>query len=223
MLGIGIGRHDLAGRARNLCNLRNNVSRQKPFAVVFKDNRVCLRNGVSDRREHMLDLVYRWPGKLFTIDANNLLMTRNDARFHNRAERLVFNRVGEIDFLFCQQFLKLLATAIVSQQADDRDVIYEFAQIACDVGSASGVERLSGDLHNRNRRLGGNAADFSPHEFIEHQIADDQYSLCWRTIQDRLESVRVHKSAEDAAEAAQWFDYGKENILDGVCARGWFC
>src|SRR5439155_945673 len=83
---------------RNVCNLRNHVSRQKPFAVVFKDNRVCLCNGVSDRRKHTLDLVCRWPGKLFAIDANDLLMTRNDARFHNCAKRLVFNRIGDIDF-----------------------------------------------------------------------------------------------------------------------------
>jgi hypothetical protein len=82
-----------------------------------------------------------------------LLVARDDPRFQNCPKRLVFNRVGDIDFLSRQQFLELLPTAVFSEQSDGRDVINKLAQVPRNVGSASRVERFFDHLYNRDRRL----------------------------------------------------------------------
>ena len=97
--GIGISRDDLAGRARVIGDLRNHLRRQKTFAIIFENDRVDLWNILLDRCHDLLKLLWRWPGKLFAIDTDNLLMTRDDPRLQNRAKRLVFNRIRDIDFL----------------------------------------------------------------------------------------------------------------------------
>src|SRR5439155_23105959 len=97
--GIRISSNDLAGGARILCDLRNHLRRQKPLSVIFKNDRVDVGNILLDCCHDLLKLLCRWPRKLFAIDADNLLVTRDDPRFQNCPKRLVFNRIGDIDFL----------------------------------------------------------------------------------------------------------------------------
>jgi hypothetical protein len=153
MTGVRISSNDLAGGARILCDLRNHLRRQKPLPVIFKNDRVDVRNILLNRCDDLLKLLCRWPGKLFPIDTDNLLVTRDDPCFQNCPKRLVFNRIGDIDFLSRQQFLELLPTAVLSEQSDRRDVIHKLAQVPRNVGSASRVERFFNHLYNRDRRF----------------------------------------------------------------------
>src|SRR6266478_1462334 len=150
---IRISSNDLAGGARILCDLRNHLRRQEPLSVIFKNDRVDVRNVLLDRCHDLLKLLRRWPGKLFAIDTNNLLVTRDNPRFQNCPKRLVLNRVGDVDFLSRQQFHELLPTAVFSEQSDGRDVIHKLAQVPRNVGSASRVERFFDHLYNRDRCL----------------------------------------------------------------------
>ncbi len=50
----------------------------------------------------------------------------------------------------------------------------KFPQIPRDVGRAAGIETFAGHFHHRHRRFRRNAADFSPDEFVQHEIADDE-------------------------------------------------
>src|SRR6266699_3541336 len=81
---------------------------------------------------------------------------------------------------------EVLATAVSAKQTYHRNVIDELAQIAGNVGSPSRIKGFAGHLHNRHRCLRRNAADFSPNEFIQHQIADYHDSFGRRAVEDAL-------------------------------------
>src|SRR5437773_95299 len=67
--------------------------------LLLKKHHAVFPQRDADRRKLGLGLVGRWRGRLFAVVANDLLMTRNDARVDSCARRIVFNRIGEVDFL----------------------------------------------------------------------------------------------------------------------------
>jgi hypothetical protein len=88
----------------------------------------------------------------------------------------------------------LPATAIFAQHSNYGHMIDKFAQVAGNVRRASRVERFSSHLYDWDRRLGRDAADLSPDEFVEHQIADDCDSPRSRALENVLKSVQVHSN-----------------------------
>ncbi len=70
--------------------------------------------------------------------------------------------------------MKLSPTAIRPDQPDHADPSDKLPQIARDVGSATRVKTLAGDLHHGNRSFRRNAAHFPPDELVEHQVANDE-------------------------------------------------
>ena len=65
--------------------------------------------------------------------------------------------------------------------ADDRKQAHVGAQrgrVARDVRRPAGAFFDTVYLHDRHRRLGGNAGDFAEPVAVEHDIADDEYTRC---------------------------------------------
>src|SRR5262249_47017575 len=90
------------------------------------------------------------------------------------------------------EFLKLPATTVITEHSDYRHLIDEFPQVPRNVGRASGVERFSSHLHDRDGCLRRNAADLSPDKFVKHQIADDGDSPRNRALKDLLKPTEIH-------------------------------
>lgn len=101
-------------------------------------------------------------------------------------------------------------------------MIHKFAEIARDVGSASRIKRLASHFYNRHGSLGRDAADFSPNEFVQHQIANHNDSLGRCAIENPLKPVEIHTKARwDAARATNWFDSNELNCFgDDLCTAG---
>ena len=88
-------------------------SRQKPFPVIFKNDRVDVGNVLLDRCHDLPKLLRRWPVNVFAIDTDNLLVTRDYPAFSRLSGNDSSSTALEIS-IFClsQQFPELLATAI---------------------------------------------------------------------------------------------------------------
>ena len=134
----------------------------------------------------------RWGDDLFAIDTNHLLMQGDDARFDCRAKALILDRAGRVDVLLRQKFPELSAAAIFAEHSDYRNVIDKFAQIASNVGRASGIEGFARHLHDWDRCLRRDAADFSPDKFVQHQIADDGDLSRRRAVENLPQAVQIH-------------------------------
>src|SRR5437867_1658286 len=140
MPGIGISRDDLSSHTRVTRNFRNQLIGQEAFAIIFEDDRVRLRDILSNCGYDFCNLCRRWVDKLLAIDTNDLLMTRDDAGLYNGAKRLTLDRIGDVDFFLGQYFPELLATAIFSQRANYGDVINQLTQIARNIGGTSWIK-----------------------------------------------------------------------------------
>ncbi len=86
----------------------------------------------------------------------------------------VLDCVRGVDFLFGQKLAQLPPAAIRPDQANDRDIVNEFAQIARHIRRAAGIKTLARHLDHRHRRFGRNAADFAPDKLVQHEVADDE-------------------------------------------------
>src|ERR1700730_443960 len=123
-------------------------------------------------------------------------MTSDDACFDGGAKRLVFDRVRHVDLLFGLKFTKLLTAAVGTDHSDDRNAIDELAEIARDVGGAAWIKRFARDFDNRHGRLRRDAADFSPNEFVEHQVTNYQYALGRGAVENLVEAGEIHKKSD---------------------------
>ena len=77
----------------------------------------------------------------------------------------------------------------------------KLAQIAGDVGGATGIKRFAGDFYHRHGRLGRNATNLAPNELVQHQVADDEQALFAGPLEDLLESFWIHKSESGCRRA----------------------
>ena len=111
-------------------------------------------------------------------------MAGNDPGFHNCRKFLVLDRVGDVDLSLSQEFAELLPAPIFADQTGDRNLVQELAQIARDIGRATGKETFAGHFDDRHWRLRRNSADLAPDKFVQHQVADDQDALGRRAIQN---------------------------------------
>jgi hypothetical protein len=131
---------------------------------------------------------------LLAIDPHDLLMARDDARFHDGAKtRVLQNEVG-FDFLRAQKIEQLPPAGIGSDRSDDRDGIDKFAQVARNVRRAARIKRLAGHLHHGHGRFGRDAADFAPDEFVEHQVAGDGDAFAPGAGQNFPEAIEFHEA-----------------------------
>src|ERR1051325_3560745 len=119
-------------------------------------------------------------------------MQRDDSGLDDRAKTFVFERTGRVDVLRCQQFPELLPTTVFTEHSDYGHVIDKFAQVPGDVGRPSRVKRFSRHFHHGDGSLRRNAADFAPHKFIEHQVADNRNSPRSCALEDLLQPVQPH-------------------------------
>src|SRR2546423_7409306 len=127
--------------------------------------------------QHELNLLCRRSNDLFPIHTNDLLMKSDDAGFDNSRTVARPRTSRGIDVLFREQLAQLFAAPVAPDQADDGDVLGEFAQIARDVSGAAGVKGFPRNLHYRYRSLRRDAAYFSPDEFVQHQVPDNEQML----------------------------------------------
>ena len=120
-------------------------------------------------------------------------MSRDNPRFHNRPEiRILEHEIG-LDFLRAEEIEKSPAAVIGADRADDRDAVDKLSQIARDVGRAAGIKSFAGHLDHRHRRLGRDATDLAPDEFVEHQVAGHGDAFSGGPGQDFPETFELHK------------------------------
>ncbi len=112
----------------------------------------------------------------------------------------VFDHGGSVDPVRFQELAQLLPAAIRPQQTDDRRSRDELAEVARHVGRAAGVKTLARHFHHRHRRLGRNAADFSPDELVQHQIAEDENAFGAGGGQDFSQARRAHTRTAGAGK-----------------------
>src|SRR5262249_55059022 len=103
-------------------NLRHQLARQEPFAVVFENDRVEAGKIFANRCDDFCNLPRRRCSKFLAIDTDHLLMARDDTGFHDGVKRLLFNGVGAVDMLTCQQFPELLGTWIFADETHPEGV-----------------------------------------------------------------------------------------------------
>src|SRR5213082_129243 len=72
----------------------------------------------------------------------------------------------------------------------------KLADITSDIGGAARIKRFAGYFDNRHWRLRRDAADFSPNEFVEHQIADHQNAFGRRAAKNVLEAGEIHEKSD---------------------------
>ncbi len=171
---VRISRNDLSRAGRVVTNLPDQIGREQPFAVIFKNNGVSLGQTTADLSGDLGDLSRGRGAHLLPIHPNNLLVARDNPRFHDRPKLGVLDRIRGIDSLLGQKLAQLPAAAIRPDQANDRSVLNEFSKIARHIRRAAGVKALARDLDHRHGRLGRNPADFAPDKLVQHEISDDQ-------------------------------------------------
>src|SRR5712691_3986728 len=97
MTRIRIDRHDFSGRLGIETNLPNEFWAQKSFTIVFKNDRVDLRQRLSHTFGDSADLLRRRRADLFAIDAHDLLMSGDDASFNDGPEVAPFYNTVRVD------------------------------------------------------------------------------------------------------------------------------
>src|SRR5262249_5926387 len=123
-------------------------------------------------------------GDLFTVDPHYLLMARNDSRFDDGRKFLVLDRIRNVDLPFGQKVAQLLPAPIFAGPPDNRNRVEKPTQVTSDVGSAAGKKTFPGNVHDRHRSFGRNAADLAPDKFVQYQVADNQNVLGRRALED---------------------------------------
>src|SRR4029434_3982806 len=105
------------------------------------------------------------------------LVSCDNPCFYNRPEIRVLEHEFSLDFVRAQEIEKSPAAVVGADRADDRDAVNELSQIARDIGRAARIKAVAGHLDHRHRRLGRDAADLAPDEFVEHQVAGNGDAL----------------------------------------------
>jgi hypothetical protein len=84
------------------------------------------------------------------------------------------------------------AAVVGADRADDRDAVNELSQIARHIGRAARIKGLAGHLDHRHGRLGRDAADLAPDEFVEHQVAGYGDALTGGPGEDFPQTFELH-------------------------------
>ncbi len=158
------------------------------------------------------------PADFFAIDPHDLLVPRDNPRFHDRPEIRVLEHEVGLDFLRAQQIEKSPPAGVGADRADDRDAVNELAQVARDIGRAARIKGFAGHLDHRHGRFGRDAADFAPDEFVEHQVAGYGDALAGGAGEDFPETFEFHE--EECAQnnplampPPKWFAPIRENWI----------
>jgi hypothetical protein len=118
---------------------------------------------------------------------------RDNPRFYNRPEIRVLEHEFGLDFVRAQEIEKSPAAVVGADRADDRDAVNKLSQIARDIGRAARIKGFAGHLDHRHGRLGRDAADLAPDEFVEHQVAGYGDALTGGPGEDFPETFELHK------------------------------
>ncbi len=95
--GSAVAIFPAALRSREICLTRSAL--EKPLAVVLENEGVEFRQDFAQAGHDLGDLRIRRIANLFPIDADDLLMAGDDARFHDGAEIGIGHDEAGVDFL----------------------------------------------------------------------------------------------------------------------------
>ena len=206
MVGVGIRSDDFAGGVGVPRNLRDEVGSQKSFAVIFENNGVDLGQHGAHGGGDRFNLLRGKADDAFPVDPDDLLLPGDDARFDDGLEPGVLDCDGGVDLFAGQQFAQMFALGVLAEEADDRDALDEFPEIAGDVGGPARIGGFAGDFDHRDRGFRRDAAYLAPNELVEHEIADNEETLAGRPFEDCIKSRRRHKMAGSVgAEGVKMF------------------
>src|SRR5581483_3036246 len=79
-----------------------------------------------------------------------------------------------------------------ADETHHRHVRREFAQISRDVCRAAGIVSFAIDFHDWHRRFRRNAANATPDEFVQNQIADHEDALRFESGKQLLKTSEIH-------------------------------
>ena len=117
--GFGSPETILPARCAFVADLADQLRAEQTFAVIFENNRVDLRQAATDAIDDARDLRRGRGADLLPVHANDLLVARDNPRFHDGLEIGVLDCVRGIDFLLGQQVAQLPPTAVRPDQAND--------------------------------------------------------------------------------------------------------
>ena len=134
-------------------------------------------------REFRFDFGQQTPGQSrvqavarFAVNADDLLLVRDDAGFDAGMPRGVGEQSAAADVLSAEKFFQMPAVFIMANRAEKFRGHVERGQIARDVGRAAGHEAFALEIHDRHRRFRRNARHAAPDEMVKHHVADDQHA-----------------------------------------------
>src|SRR3990172_12752572 len=146
---------------------------QGALAVVRKNQGAGTIEGGGHSRE--CPLLQR-PGDVFrrlAVRSHHLLAVRDDTSLQRGGPRRVGQQVFRGDAGLAEDSSQSARRVVFSQDADQPRLAAQAVEVVGDVGGATEVKAVAGDLDDRNRRLRGDARHAPPHELVQHEISDD--------------------------------------------------
>ena len=95
-----------------------------------------------------------------------------------------------VDLLVAQEREQAPARFVVADHAGDARGRAEAGEIARHVGRAAGIGRAPLHVDHRHGRLGRDARDLAPEEFVQHQVADDEDAAPRKPVEDGVQPLR---------------------------------
>src|SRR5205814_5528291 len=140
---VWVSRNDLSGSDRLGAYVTDQFGTEEAFAVVFENDGVDLGKTPPNVLGNARDLLWGRGANLFSIHPHDLLIACDNPRLHDRPETGFLNYIRGIDFLVGQETAELPPVAVRSDEADDRDVVNEFAQIPRDICRTAGIKAVA--------------------------------------------------------------------------------
>ena len=131
---VRVDGHDFTGAFRQGTDLLDEILRQKSLGVVLDDDGVQIGEHLLETCEcrRVARRVRR--GMALAVHADDVLLARDDARFHDGGIPCQLRDGVQVDVLRGEQAFQDLGVDVVADHPHDGDVRREFAQVARDVG-----------------------------------------------------------------------------------------
>jgi hypothetical protein len=123
-------------------------------------------------------------GRFFTIQADELLLVRNNAGFNGSWPMRIAVKTGTIDALFQKQGFQATRRIIMTDNSEQVGLSFQGGDVSRDICGPAGHETFAPEFDDWNGCFRRDATDMPPNEMIEHDIADYEHSRGARTIQN---------------------------------------